>query len=198
MRDLFEQRTLRSAGRQDQRRQKIVDGALRLIGKSSVVARGRQFPMDCTGVVRAAYYYADIDLAKDFAKYEGNGVTRVYRALRARGLVYTSAIPVPGDIIFWDNTYDANNDGKWNDELTHMGVVVEVLADGTIKYVHENYRKGIIIEAMNLKDTDTHTKVVRGLTVTVNSPMRMRGQVTGSLWLSSHLYRAFGKGYEYL
>jgi|APSaa5957512622_1039677.scaffolds.fasta_scaffold74222_1 hypothetical protein len=175
----------------------VVEGALFLVGKEELIVNGKTFPNDCTGVVRAAYWYAGIDLAKDFSKYAGNGVARIYKTMEAENLIYNTDIPQPGDIVFWDDTYDRNEDGKWNDPLTHIGVIVSAHPDGSIEYVHANYRKGVVPEHMNLKDPDTNTKKARGETVVVNSAMRMKGQVTNALWLSSHLYRSFGKGYFY-
>ena len=173
----------------------VVEGALSLLGKNSINVNGETFPNDCTGVVRGAYWYAGIDLARDFAKYSGNGVRRIYLTLEADGLLYLTEMPLPGDIIFWDNTYDRNKDGAWNDPLTHTGIVVAVSESGQIEYVHSNYRKGIVIEYMNLLDPDTNTKTVAGNSVFVNSAMRMRGQVVNEKWLSSHLVKEFGKGY---
>ena len=173
----------------------VVEGALSLVGKDTIVVKGKPFPNDCTGVVRAAYWYAGIDLAKDFHKYSGNGVTRIYKTLETARLLYLADSPLPGDIIFWDNTYDRNEDGEWNDPLTHTGIVVAVSDDGQIEYVHANYRKGVIIEHMNLKHPDAVTQTFFGKTVSVNSAMRMRGQVVNELWLSSHLLRDFGMGY---
>jgi hypothetical protein len=172
-----------------------VEGALSLLGKETLVVKGQTFPNDCTGLVRAAYWNAGIDLAKDFSKYTGNGVTRIFKTLETGGLLYVTETPLPGDIIFWDNTYDRDEDGEWNDLLTHTGVVVAVSDSGQIEYAHANYRKGIVIEYMNLKDPDTNTKKVGGKVVFINSAMRMRGQIVNELWLSSHLLREFGKGY---
>ena len=173
----------------------VVEGALSLIGSDVLTVNGETFANDCTGLVRAAYWYAGIDLAQDFAKYTGNGVTRIYNTLESDNLLYTTDLPEPGDIVFWDNTYDRNEDGKWNDTLTHVGVVVSAQNNGQIEYVHCNYRTGIVAEHMNLQEPDTVTKDVAGKTVRVNSAMRMKGQVVNAKWLSSHLVRNFGKGY---
>ena len=91
------------------------EGARRMIGRRHLVVRGRTFPYDCTGLVLAIYWYAGIDLARDFAQYSGNGVARLYRSLERQNLLYSSTRPATGDVIFWDNTYDRNGDGAWND-----------------------------------------------------------------------------------
>ena len=41
----------------------------------------------------------------------GNGVGRIYKTLETEDLLYTTSTPLVGDIIFWDNTWDANGDG---------------------------------------------------------------------------------------
>ena len=153
--------------------------------------------MDCTGAVLAIYYYAGIDLTRDFNKYKGNGVTRLYRSLESEDLLYETQLPVTGDIIFWDNTYDRNEDGQWNDSLTHVGMVMNTSRDGTIEYVHLNYRKGIIIEHMNLRKSDVHQQLEKGHIRIVNSPMRMKqaGKDHPQNWLAGQLYKTFAMGY---
>lgn len=166
----------------------LIEGAHWAVGRSELVVRGRRFRMDCTGTIMAIYYYAGIDLGRKFHEYTGNGVSRIYHYLGDGGCLYHTNRPQPGDIIFWDNSYDRNEDGIANDELTHMGMVVSTADNGDVTYIHHNYRKGIVFASMNLLDPDN---------VDRNSPMRMRSlpRVNGKLWLSSHLYKTAGKGY---
>lgn len=175
--------------------QRLLQGARFVLGKPYLEVRGRRFTYDCTGTILAIYYYAGINLAARFVHYTGDGVHRLYKIMRAHDLLYTSYYPKPGDIIFWNNTYDANGDGKWDDPLTHAGMVVGVSSNGEITYIHQNYRKGIIIERMNLLYPSIYTRIVDGLSVIVNSPMRMRGSPPGPGWLSGQLFDSLGKGY---
>jgi hypothetical protein len=176
---------------------KLAEGARFVLGKTELVIRGRRFPMDCTGTVLAIYWYAGIDLARDFPKYNGNGVTRIYRSLGKENLLYTSTRPLTGDIIFWDNTYDRNRDGLWNDPLTHVGMVVQTGEGGLIEYVHLNYSGGIVIEHMNLLEPWVNEKLVMGEIRILNSPIRMKrpGERHPRLWLAGQLFRALGMGY---
>ncbi len=176
----------------------LIEGARSCIGKEELVVRGKEFHIDCTGVILAIYYYAGIDFTPAMRKYTGNGVTRLYKYLRENKLLYKTEQPAPGDIIFWDNTWDANEDGEYNDYLTHIGMVLEVDSSGRITYVHHNYRKGIITEYMNLTDPDTDRIEKNGTIIIINSPMRMQGSPPApeGQWLSSHLARIFGKGYQ--
>jgi hypothetical protein len=178
-------------------RRKLAEGGRYVLGQKELIIRGKRFNMDCTGAVLAIYYYAGIDLARDFNRYTGNGVTRLYKSLEAEELLYDTHYPVTGDIIFWDNTYDRNEDGKWNDPLTHVGMVMNVSADGDVEYVHLNYRKGIIIENMNLRHPEIHQQMEKGRMRIINSPIRMkqRGKAHPENWLSGQLYKIFGMGY---
>lgn len=167
--------------------EKIVEGSYWALGKTQLNINGRVFNLDCSGTVMAIYYYAGIDLARDFNKYTGGGTSRIFQYLEDKELLYDTEDPVPGDIIFWDNTYDKNGDGLRNDDLTHVGIVVEVGEDGTITYLHEHYKKGIILETMNLKFPDDTSR---------NAAMRMKGTGMDGGWLSSHLYRVLAMGYK--
>ena len=184
-------------GELSKRQRLLIEGADSVLGKDRLLVRGKEFRIDCTGVIMAIYYYAGIDFTPAMTGYTGNGVTRMYKYLREEELLYTTEYPVPGDIIFWDNTWDANEDGQYNDYLTHIGMVYDVDDSGLITYVHHNYRKGIIIEYMNLTDPDTYQLNKGDRVIIINSPMRMKGapKAPEGQWLSSHLARVFGKGY---
>jgi hypothetical protein len=186
-----------AARQSEETRRKLAEGGRYVLGKQELIIRGKRFNMDCTGTVLAIYYYAGIDLARDFDKYTGNGVTRLYKSLEARQLLYDTLYPVTGDIIFWDNTYDRNEDGQWNDPLTHVGMVMSVSADGDVEYVHLNYSRGIIIEHMNLRNPEIHQRMEKGQMRIINSPMRMKqaGKAHPENWLSGQLFKVFGMGY---
>ncbi|MCD6398012.1 MAG: C40 family peptidase [Spirochaetaceae bacterium] len=175
--------------------QLLVKEAYRIIGVEELFVKGRTFNIDCSGTVMAIYWYAGIDLAEDFPSYSGGGTERIYKYLRDKDLLYRTELPKPGDIIFWDNTYDKNGNGKPDDYLTHMGMVVSVDDEGNIEYIHENYRKGIILAKMNLYKPDVYTEIIDGEKIILNDPMRMKGSVNSPKWLSSQLYNNFAMGY---
>ena len=173
----------------------LVEEANRLIGVEKLFVKNRAFSMDCSGTVMAIYWYAGIDLAEAFPLYSGGGTERIYKYLRDKNLLYRTELPKPGDIIFWDNTFDKNGNGKLDDYLTHMGMVVSVDDEGNIEYIHENYRKGIILAKMNLYKPDAYTEIIDGEKIILNDPMRMKGSVKSPKWLSSQLYNNFAMGY---
>jgi len=174
-------------------RRKIVEGGLSLIGKSKLVVHGKTYSNDCTGVVLASYAFGNIDLSLSFPKYSGNGVRRMFFSLSEENLLYKVEYPVAGDVIFWDNTYDANGNGLVDDEFTHVGLVVDVAADGLISYLHHHYRLGPVVEYMNLllPDSDFDDSGRR-----INSALRMRGLGGDIGTNAAQVFKIFGQGWR--
>ncbi|MCL2294612.1 MAG: C40 family peptidase [Spirochaetes bacterium] len=178
-------------------RAKLIAAAEHFRGADRLVVRGRRFNMDCSGLVSAIYYYAGIDLQRHFPYHTGTGTERIYKTLRERQLIKRTWYPLPGDLIFWDNTFDRNRNGRDDDLLTHVGMVVSVDRRGNIVYVHHNFRRGVVFEHMNIRKRNVHTQVVNGETVIVNSPMRIRGENRGNRpWLAGQLVNSFGEAYH--
>lgn len=129
-------------------REMVLATARGLVGKTQVKVGGRAFPSDCTGLVEAVYSQAGISLRKS-VKPGDNGVTAMYRYAQAHGRVYTGGRPSPGDLVFFRETYDQNRDGRRNDGLTHVGIVDQVAADGTVTVIHR-VKRGVMRYRMNL------------------------------------------------
>ena len=165
---------------------RLVQKALSLLGHTSLTFEGASFSSDCSGFVLAAYYLSGIDLRKEYAQKTGNGVRRLYQIALSHRLLSTGNLPVAGDVLFWDNTYDADGDGRPNDELTHTGIVVSSYSNGRIDYVHYHVSRGIVQESMNLYQPDRES---------LNAPMRIRepGKPRPEKWLAGQLYRAYGR-----
>ncbi|WP_020611102.1 NlpC/P60 family protein [Sediminispirochaeta bajacaliforniensis] len=175
--------------------QALIDSAYTLLGKKRLAVKGKNFRLDCTGVVQAVYWGAGIDLVAPLSRYTGNGVSRLYAYLNDQGLLEEASTPSPGDLIFWDDTYDRNGNGKVDDPLTHIGMVVNVWENGDLEYIHHNYRKGIVLEKMNHKTPSLYTREENGKSIIVNSPMRMRGSPAYDKTLSGELVHAWGHAY---
>ena len=172
-----------------QKQKQLVAAANWAKGRNYLTINGHRFKMDCSGVIRAIYFKAGIDLAKDFNKYRGGGTQRIHETLRSNGLIYRPTVPVPGDILFWDNTYDANHNGRSDDMLSHIGMVVSSdKKSGNVVYVHHHEKKGIVFEKMNLlhPNDPSYNAIMRS--------QRAR-KLPGNKYLASHLYKDAGKGY---
>lgn len=177
---------------------RLVSSAEGFVGRRAISVGGRAFTADCTGLVLAIYYSAGLDLETVFPRYRGNGVMRLHSALDDRKLLHNGPRPQAADLVFWDNTYDANGDGLWNDALTHVGMVMEVGREGTVVYVHYNYRKGAVLERMNLdRPSLAGERGPGGVWVPLNSPMRMAGTARpGDPVLAGELFRDFGHAWR--
>ena len=176
----------------------LAEGARRLLGRRHLVVRGRTFPYDCTGTVLAIYWYAGIDLARDFGKYDGNGVLRLYRSLEKDNLLYSSPHPVTGDIIFWDNTYDRNGGRGLERHADPRGHGPALLAgrDHPVR-APELFAGHRDREHEPAGARPASKKLVRGTLRILNSPIRLKepGQPHPPRWLAGQLYRVLGMGY---
>ena len=187
-----------SAVRPGALQERLVSSAQGFVGKRTVEVGRRVFVPDCTGLVLAIYYAVGLDLERVYPRYRGNGVVRLHSALEDAKLVRRTATPEAADLIFWDNTYDENEDGKWNDALTHVAMVMEVDRLGTVVYVHYNYRRGVVLEQMNLRRPSlAGERGPGGAWVPLNSPMRMAGTFApGDPTLAGELFRDFGHAWR--
>jgi hypothetical protein len=187
-----------AAGRSSPIQGKLVDKAHGFVGATRIVVGQRTFAPDCTGLVLAIYYSAGLDLEKVFPRYRGNGVERLHAAMRDGGLLHRDPAPGAADLIFWDNTYDENEDGRWNDQFTHVGMVMESERGGTVTYIHYNYRRGVVLEHMNLaRPSVMSERGPGGAVIPLNSPMRMAGTFRpGDPTLAGELFHDFGRAYR--
>lgn len=167
----------------------LVDAAHWAEGRSDIANNGRQFNMDCSGVISALYWQAGIDLQSCYPRYTGNGVARIYQWMEDEKLLYRPDAPSPGDILFWDNSYDKNGNGIADDELTHIGMAVSVDEEGLVRYIHFDYISGIIFAQMYPPDPSDRSR---------NSGMRIQslGPTPEGGITSGDLYRTAARGWE--
>ena len=100
---------------------------------------------DCSSLVTAILDDAGI-------KVSGNSASLWHAAEGDGRLTQT---PLPGDLAFFDFTYDANANGKVDDELTHVALITAIDADGLIVMVH--FGSGETREMrMDLRRPDVH------------------------------------------
>lgn len=115
------------------------------------VVGDKDYPTDCSGLVLAVFAAENNpldELLKD-AKLGESTVSALYRAAANRNLIHKHRVPDIGDLVFFDNTWDRNMDGRANDPLTHIGIVERVDPDGTISFIHRS-RGGVLRYKMNL------------------------------------------------
>jgi hypothetical protein len=126
--------------------------AAKLVGAKTIKSGGRRIAYDCAGVTRAIFLKHGIDLYESGASDPNtNGVQLIYNHVRRHGTLHQSPIARPGDLVFFDNTWDLNGDGKLNDPLTHVGIVERLEPDGTVVFISrvaetiERYRMNLAL-----------------------------------------------------
>lgn len=116
---------------------------------------------DCSGLVESVFQGLDINLAKPAPRRQArywntNGVKIILYNLKYRyNVTCEKRTPKPGDLVFFDYCWDANENGTTRDDpLTHIGIVTGVYPDGTVEFVHNagsGWRRRIEIGRLNLK-----------------------------------------------
>lgn len=137
------------------------------------------FRDDCSGWVSSVYSAAGIPM-------DGT-VAELYDLALGRDAIHHHPIPRIGDLAFFDNTHDRNRNGIWDDERTHIGVVIDVEPDGTAVVAHRGSERRTVrmnlLHPMTEEDDDGRE---------INGHLRRYGSDdTWSLYLASQLWTAF-------
>jgi cell wall-associated NlpC family hydrolase len=147
----------------------VLEAARATLGQTSPEIQGRTLPTDCSGYLRGLYTLAGVDLFSE-GRPSDNGVRAIVRWVERHGALHRRKVPAAGDLVFFDNSYDRNRDGRLNDPFTHAGLVEQVLADGTAMIIHAT-NHGIVREPMNLlrphEDADADRRPI-------NAPLRRK------------------------
>ncbi|HEU4383231.1 MAG TPA: CHAP domain-containing protein [Anaeromyxobacteraceae bacterium] len=180
----------------DETRARIVAAAARDLGRQGPFqVGGRRYRADCSGFVAAAYHSAGIpfrDALHLGDEDAGSAVVALHRALAANGVVLGRGDrPLPGDLVFFHDTYDRNGDGRAGDPLTHVGVVERAGRDGTVTFLHRGTR-AVARGTLSL----LHPSVERGPSgERWNSRLRAArpGDQPGTRYLAGELFFAYGR-----
>ncbi len=169
----------------------LAQTALRFIGASRIQSKGKRFRYDCSGLASAVYFSQGINLMNTTGHKPGdNGVRRIRHYVKEHGRFHQGPTTQPGDLVFFHNTYDANNDGKVNDRWTHVGIVEKVRKDGTVIFV-SRVSRGIERYRMNVSLTNRHRV---GTGPVLNDFLRRKrwSDPSATRYLSGELFATFG------
>ncbi|MBM4380001.1 MAG: C40 family peptidase [Deltaproteobacteria bacterium] len=169
------------------RREDVLARARALVGWAPEALAERGAASDCTGFVQAVFSPGGLDLLSD-ARPGDNAVTAMYRFAREHGRVFLGGHPLPGDLVFFRETYDRNRDGRANDGLTHVGLVEREEADGTVVVLHRVGR-GVVRYRMNLEQRDARRDPRTGKLL--NDVLRPPGAASAEV-LTGQLFAAYG------
>jgi hypothetical protein len=177
-------------------RARLVGRAAAWVGhRGAFAAGGRRFPADCSGFVEAVYESSGIpirDAVAIRAEDGGSAAMALRREVQALGVLYgAEREPLPGDLVFFADTYDRNRNGRTDDGITHAGLVTAILPDGTVEFLHRGSR-GVARARLHLGTPDlarTRDGAAR------NSALRAagRGDPGGTPTLAGQLFAGFGR-----
>jgi probable lipoprotein NlpC len=170
--------------------------AATLLGKGREpfeVGRER-FNPDCSGFVEAVYAAEGIPLRRFLeaaAPRETSAVAAAWEAAAEFGERWQgSDWPAPGDLVFFDDTYDRDGDGRRDDPLTHLGIVEWVAVDGTVTFLHRA-GPGVMRGYLNLTRPNEWRD---GAGRQLNSPLRVKTSRTDDApVLAGQLFRGYGR-----
>ena len=131
-------------------RLEIVDYSRSLLGMRDLTGERTIFRNDCSGLVLGVYQ----SLGHEIRLIDNTGTTsishRLYETLEANGLVYYELPTRQADVVFFKRTTDYSGDN-----ISHVGIVDEILPDDTIRILNYTSR-GVTELKMNLITPHVH------------------------------------------
>jgi hypothetical protein len=131
-------------------RLEIVDYSRSLLGMKDLTGERAMYRNDCSGLVLGVYQA----LGHEVRLIENTGTTsishRLFETLEAYGLVYYEPPTKQADVVFFKRTIEESGDN-----VSHVGIVDEILEDGTIRILNYTSR-GVTELRMNLITPHLH------------------------------------------
>ncbi|MCO4748067.1 MAG: hypothetical protein KC912_24955 [Proteobacteria bacterium] len=140
----------------------------------------RAFRDDCSGFVSAVFTEAGVEM--------DGVVSSIYDLAAVHGTIHWSLVPRVGDVVFFDDTHDRNDNGRWDDPLTHIGLIVDVEPDGTAVYAHAGTSSGRGFGRINVAQPFVRrTAEGKDLNTYLREPEpgdpQVAGYLSGALWV---------------
>lgn len=171
------------------KRQEIVECARGLAGTRDLKSLNECFKNDCSGFVIGVYRLMGYRLKIKPARGNRSLSEMLFLTLEGRGMTYIDYLPNAGDAVFFKNTT-----ATVYDRITHMGLVEEVDADGTVTILH--YSSGEVKRMkMNLKSP---YREKNGSGKVINNYLKRDDAGAGKRnILAGALFQAYGDIYNY-
>ena len=158
----------------------LAGAAIADAARTYLTSAPKGFRNDCSGFVEAVLARAGVGPFR--------GSTRdFWQMSKQRGFVHHRRRPHVGDLAFFDDTWDRNGNGRLDDELTHLAVVIDVSSDGTVVLAHVSSSRGRTTFHMNLLKPDVTMSGERRL----NDHLRRAKEGKPAPTLASELWRGF-------
>lgn len=129
----------------------LVELARSYIGKATLTLGSKKhFTDEAPLFVRAVLKQAGHDPFEGKKRWKtANKVMWIWFHSKQANTVHFQKRPNVGDVVFFNNTFDLNRDKLTNDWFSHVGIVEEIDADGTVTFIQRG-PEGIGRRKMNL------------------------------------------------
>lgn len=173
----------------------LVSSAKKLLGTTSLISGGHRMGHDCAGIMRTIFSENGIDLYAGSPVHPRiNGVRRIYENVRKHGRLHAGPTAAPGDLVFFNNTWDFNADGRANDPLTHVGLVERTDPDGTVLFISRVARA---VERYRLNLNHPHVALTAdGRPLNDYLRRRRANDKADVRYLTAELFAGFGRRVE--
>lgn len=137
-------------------RRQIVQKARRALETQNIAAQSRRFRRDCSGFVESVMYQVKKPIAPLVYGNFGGAAGNIFVNSKEHFFDKKSERrPLPGDFLYFNNTYDRNKNNRLDDPITHIGIVEKIDEDGTISMIH--LLKGRVVRGyLNLEHPRVH------------------------------------------
>lgn len=172
-------------------RTKISRTALKYVGDTKIMYQGKYYDFDCSGFVRFVILSSTgIDIDKSLPFFTTSKTIDYYNFFKSLGAIKKYGSVKPGDLIFFDNTYDRNSNKKLDDRLTHIGIVIGIDKNtDSIVFADKSKGKPVTLKMINLSKPNTHKITINGIDYEINSYVRDDKYYK---FLSSQVFMGFG------
>ncbi len=167
--------------------ERLAAEARRFLEEGLVEVEGVRFAMRCSELVHAALTALGCTEGPSGGLGKG-GTANIHAWCEGQGYLH-SGVPMAGDLVIFDDTYDRNGNRRNDDPLTHIGVVTGVEEDGTVIFVHVG--SGRVRESrMNLARPGAHRDSKGNV---LNDYVRAQGKKDrkGTRYLAGELFRDY-------
>ncbi len=143
--------------------------------KDKKLPKSKLWTNSSSGFIKMVFLKFKVNITKSMKTKDKNGkwlsMTKlIFHFVKENGRLYKNKDYQIGDLIFFDNTYDKNKDGKFNDKLTSIGLITNIDKDKTISFLI-NISGKISLKYINLIKKENKIKI-RDKEKIINSTLR--------------------------
>lgn len=139
-----------STGTEESKRLEIVQYAQSLLGRKDLSQINGWFRNDCSGYILGVYHSLGYHVVLLQNPPTDKISLALYHSLNKNHLTYNSGVPNRADLVFFKGTIDESRD-----EISHVGIVADVLNNGTV-FILNYTSRGVTALRMNLITPSIH------------------------------------------